>query len=237
MTVFGGYFVTKPVPRPEYVSSHLLPARILSLSDCICDFIPDVWAIDWTRVSPEDRMAAANKVGIQAFVLPEVIRWTTQHLDAGRFGWPCVFLALQDALDFAERFLARDGGFTLLGIALQSEAADDFLAGEAPGPSMGVPGVYKAVSKRVGLQTGGVLLGWEPLCYEYGGFHSWLCNGLETAVAEKYEIRPNEHGFITSGAEASAAAAYCGQEEVGAEPGFWAPWSVVEYPLFPGLAA
>ena len=47
----------------------------------------------------------------------------------------------------------------------------------------------------------------------------------------------NEDGFITSAPEASAAAEYCGRPDVGAEPGFWAPWLVVEYALFPAMAA
>ena len=44
---------------------------------------------------------------------------------------------------------------------------------------------------------------------------------------------PNEAGFITSAPEASVAADYCGRQDVGPEPGFWGPWLVVEYALFP----
>jgi hypothetical protein len=233
MNTCGGYFITKAVARPAYVSSGLLPPRIVSLSECMCDCVPDIWAIEWTGVSPEDRTAKASKAGIAAATLDQVIRWTTQQMNTGAFGWPRVFFTIDDARVFAERFLSPDGDFKLLGIGLSTGVVEQFLVETAPGSSMGVPGVYTAVSRRTGLESGGTVLGWEVLCYEYGGFHSWLCNGLEVDVAEKYQIRPNETGFITSAAEASAAAEYCGREDVGAEPGFWAPWLVVEYALFP----
>jgi len=235
MTVCGGYFVTRAVERPAYVSSDLLPPRIFSLSECICDFVPDVWAVEWARVSPEDRMTEASKVGIEAATLPEVISWATRQMNTGNIGWPRVFLASHDARAFATRFLPRDSASSCWESAcpqaLWNSSSPNRLLGRRWGP-----GVYKAVSNRVGLESGGAVLGWEVLCYDYGGFHSWLCNGLEGDVAEKYGIRPNEAGFITSAPEASVAAEYCSRQDVGAEPGFWAPWLVVEYALFPEMA-
>lgn len=231
MTVCGGYFLTAAVERPAYVSSDLLPSRLLSLSDCICDFVPDLWAVEWTEVSPEDRAAEAQKRGITTAKLPELIGWTTQQINSGSLGWPCVFFSVGEARAFAERFIPRADGLKLLGIGLHASYVESFLADEIPKPSEGTPGVYKAISRRDGLESDGADLGWEVLCYEHGSFHSWLCNGLETEIAKKFEIKPNEVGFIASRDDASAAAEYCGREEVGAEPGLWAPWLVVEYSL------
>ena len=144
MTVCGGYFLVKPADRPDYVSGDLLPPRLLSLSSCICDFIPDVWAIDWANVSPEERTAEAHKVGIEAAQLPELIDWTTQQLNAGEFGWPCVFFGVHDARAFAERFLPRDVDVRLLGIGLHPSFTEEFLTAMEPGPSMGLPGISVA---------------------------------------------------------------------------------------------
>jgi hypothetical protein len=231
MTVCGGYFLTRAVERPAYVSSDLLPPRILSLSHCICDFVPDLWAIEWVDYSPADRAAEAEKWGIQAADLSQVIEWITEQIDAGEFGWPCVFFSPHDARSFAQRFLPRSEGVRLLGIGLPATDVEQFLATAAPGPSEGVPGIDQAISSRAGLEEVGTALGWEVLCYEYGSFCSWLCNHLERDVAEQFGIRPNETGFIATAGDAVRAAEYCGREEVGAEPGFWAPWLVVEYDL------
>jgi len=73
MTASGGYFLTTAVERPAYVSTDLLPPRLLSLSDCICDFVPDFWAIEWAKVSRENRIAEAQKRRVDAAELPELI--------------------------------------------------------------------------------------------------------------------------------------------------------------------
>ena len=111
MLACGGYFLTRSVERPEYVSGDLLPPRLLSLSDCICDFVPDLWAIEWANTPAADRATKAGSHGIAEALLPEVIRWTTDRVKAGEFGWPCVFLSIQDAQAFAARFLS--GKFAL----------------------------------------------------------------------------------------------------------------------------
>ena len=45
------------------------------------------------------------------------------------------------------------------------------------------------------------------------------------------DVKPGASGFIASARDAVAAAEYCGRDNVGAEPGFWAPWLVVDYAL------
>lgn len=231
MNTCGGYLLTSDVDRPAYVSADLLPPRLLSISDCICDFVPDLWAVEWAKVSAEDRAAEAAKHGIGASELLDLITWTTQHVNSGSLGWPCVFFSVGDARAFASRFLPIAPGRRLLGVSLHASYVERFLAEERPGPSAGTPGIYKAVSDRAGLEGGSIDLGWEVLCYDHGGFHSWLCNGLETEIANTLGIRPNDKGFIAAAEDAHAAASFCGRDEVGAEPGFWAPWLVVEYGL------
>jgi len=230
MNVAGGYFLTKTVSRPDYMSADLLPARLLSLSHCICDFIPDLWAIEWTKVDEEERAAEALKFGVAVSQCRDVVAWTTERINSGAFGWPHVFFSVQDAREFANRFLQPDTG-RLVGIALHGHFIDDFLSGESPAAGHGQPGIYTCVSRRLPVEPNGSELGWEILCYDHGGFHSWLCNGLEGEIAKMSGIRPGANGFLVEEGDALAAAQYCGRPEVAAEPGFWAPWLVMEYSL------
>jgi hypothetical protein len=50
-------------------------------------------------------------------------------------------------------------------------------------------------------------------------------------VSQALGIRPGAYGLVAGGAAARAAAAYCARDDVGAEPGLWLPWQIVEYPL------
>jgi hypothetical protein len=127
--------------------------------------------------------------------------------------------------EFASRFLVDVPAVRLLCAGLRADALDRFLAEEAPEPRQGI---YRALSNRADPEPGGMILGWEVLCYVYGAFHSWLCNGLERDVAERLGIRPNSVGFIDNAEDALQASEYCSRDELRAATGFWAPWRVIE---------
>ena len=227
----GGYYLTRTVERPPYVSAELLPGRILSFSECICDFVPAIWVIEWAGIGAQERIAEAAKFGLSEEELGEAITWVTSSLEARKIGWPGVFFSVREAREFASRFLGNQRDVRLFGIGMRDEQAEKLIEECRTDPSEAASGAIDAVASGVGLEPGGIELGWEILCYDFGGFHSWLCNGLEVAVFERLGIRPAPNGFIASAEEAQRAASYCGSGEVGAEPGFWGAWLVMEYPI------
>ena len=70
-------------------------------------------------------------------------------------------------------------------------------------------------------------LGYEVLCWDIGGFHSFICNGLEKDYEEKLQLIFNENGFFNELDSAVKAVEYTRRDEVGAEPGYWAPFKLV----------
>ena len=228
--VSGGYFLAKYADRAEPMSADLLPARILSASNCIAD-IPDAWAVKWANYKETNRKEEAAKFGIAPEMLPDVIDWVTSGLESQKIGWPVVFYSLETARKFAENFLPHDSDLALLGIGLESELAALLLREEKPPENHGTPGIYEALRRGLSLEVGGEVLGFEVLGYEWGGFHSWLCNGLEVDSYREFNIRPNGYGFISNLEDAVKSAEYASREEVGAEPALWQPWLVVKYPM------
>jgi len=222
----GGYFLARAVQRPACFSADLMPAEILSLSDCIADLIPGTWTIEGVNPSSRDHESGVVKLRLASGTLASLRSYVTPRLEDGSIGWPNVFFTVADAQEFASRFLVELPEVRLLGAGLHANAVDRFLAEEASEPRQGI---YRALSNRADPEPGGMILGWEVLCYVYGTFHSWLCNGLERDVAERLGIRPNAVGFIDNAEEAMQASEYCSRDEVRAEAGFWAPWRVVEY--------
>ena len=228
--VSGGYFLVKYAHRAESMSADLLPARILSASNCISD-IPDAWAVKWANYNETDRNEEAAKFGITSEILPQAIDWVTSGLESQKIGWPVVFYSLETAREFAQSFLPHETELALVGIGLRPEFAAFLLREEKPPENHGTPGIYEALSRGWSLEAGGEVLGFEVLGYEWGGFHSWLCNGLEVDTYREFNIRPNRHGFISDLEEAVKSAEYASREEVGAEPALWQPWLVVTYPM------
>ncbi|HEU5171320.1 MAG TPA: hypothetical protein VFU46_12320 [Gemmatimonadales bacterium] len=72
-------------------------------------------------------------------------------------------------------------------------------------------------------------LGFEPLVFYHALGCSWLCNGLDRLVARDVGIRPNASGLLADADEAHRAVEYISRDDVGAEPGLWLPWLLVEH--------
>jgi hypothetical protein len=228
--VAGGYFITRPVARSPDRSPGVLPSHLISLSSCISVFAPGQWALPWGGVQSADRAAIASEFGIDESQLPEIAGYVQLCMDRGEWGWPCVWHSATSALEFAQRFCDPEGDWIVLGADLDARHVEAFLKQARPAPNMGTPGIYEAISQGRSLASAGRTLGWEMLGYDTGGtFHSWLCHGLEVDVLHTYAVRPNAHGLITSEAEVDVVVTHCEKPEVGMEPGFWAPWRLVQY--------
>ncbi len=233
--VSGGFYITKPMERPECFSRDLLPARILSVSPCISPFVPDVWAIEWTSASREERLEKAGTFGISAEI-HEVIPWVTSRFDK-EIGWPNVCYKIDTANEFRETFLSKAPDAIILGIGLHKSCIAKFVAftkppekesGHAP---IGESGVRFCVQQGTRLPEGNVL-GFELIVTDEQSRvldHSWLCNGLEKYAHDKYGILLNANGFIERYDDALKCADDISCGEVGAEPGLWLPWLVVRY--------
>jgi hypothetical protein len=122
----------------------------------------------------------------------------------------------------------------ILELALHLSLTDQFCyeAKQLPRQSGSAPsgrqGILDAALKMQPVSEGGRVLGFEPLVYDYTLSHSWLCNSLDTLVAEQLNIRPNAHGFIDTFDEACKCIEYISREDVGAEPGLWLPWLIID---------
>jgi hypothetical protein len=60
--------------------------------------------------------------------------------------------------------------------------------------------------------------------------HSWLCNSLERHAFEELGIRPNTDGLLETLEDAQRCCDSIARQEVGAEPGPWLPFALIDYP-------
>lgn len=226
----GGYFLTRNFARPEYVSSELLPARVISMSNCLARFVPDVWSLAWSSVSQGERIRSATSFGVDPALLQDLSTYATAEFDRS-WGWPNVLFDLTFAREFAHRFLAGVDDLRLIGLVLPVDLAPAFIDEARPGPGEGASGLFQCISTGKVPARGGTPLGWEILGFEHSSFHSWLCNGLEREVFRALGLRPAQNGLIDDARQARDIANYCGKEDVGAEPALWQPWLLIEYAL------
>lgn len=235
----AGFLVTRRVERPDYLSPDLLPEKIISASSCICSFIPDTWAIEWTGDTGESREEEASIFGLESSQLEKVIEWVNPLLNKD-IGWPNVCFRLDTAREIKRLFLPSLDDVVIIELALPDSLVDSFKEEAKPSAQdkfagiFGRQGVYEAVLKGQRASSAGRTLGFEPLVYDGALSCSWLCNGLEKEVRENLGIYPNKQGLIKAFKDAQRCVDYISKEEVGAEPGLWLPWLLIEHPAKAG---
>lgn len=239
-TISGGYFISRLVPRPAGADAELLPAALLSASDCLCPHIPDYSLLAWATSGEEGRMVRL----LNAFQLPipaaeMLVDWVTHEYER-EVGHPNIFYNLSTACEVARNFFPNRPDVIVCGLGLPRALGPAFLRTTRP-PGFGTGlapegplGTYKAIASGRAIAEGGEALGYELLVYDLHANElgcSWLCGGLERTLHALHGVTPNECGLIGTLAEASRATSLLQLGAIAAEPGLWLPWLLTRYPV------
>jgi hypothetical protein len=230
----AGFLLIKPSPRPNWEGKSLLPEQIVSSSACLCPSFPEPYAISWSSGSEDDQKRRFKKLGLPVERQKEAIDWSTEQFGQV-FGWPNVFYRLEDAVAARNRFFPL-ADLRVIGLGLPMEHAARLIDYATPPPQQagyapdGASGYYEMAQRSQALPDGGNQLGYELANVDLGMLaHSWLCNHLEEHCANTLGIFPAANGLLPDLASAKQCLAEITKEEVGAEPGLWLPWALVEY--------
>lgn len=220
----GGYYIVEGMPRADWMDSKVLYESVLSASRCICNFYPDIDTI-WSE-SKKKKETYRETLGLDNFVYDEMEQWINGEFE-NKFDFPDVFNNQESAVEFCNKFLRNIVGLRVIGIALPNKYRDAFLKDQ---DNLRY-GICKNLSHPWSIDLDGNILGYEILGFEFGGFHSYICNGLESEYYEKYKIKLNKNGFISTLEEAEILADYTNNGIKGTESVLWLPWIILEYPL------
>jgi len=220
----GGYFITKPIRRPDGPFS-LLPEIFLTASDCFADIATDLWTVDWESYPRKEVAEEAAKFGIPAHLTAELVQWVSAQMVGGLH--PNAFLSLSMAREFVQRFVSENG-VHIIGIGLHTSRLPSFYGQLEKDMNRGY-GLVDRVDRRDLLAAGGTLLGYEPLGYEAVHFHTWLCHYAPDEAQKLFGVRPNQNGLITKLEDAIEITEHL--VRTGAEPAIWEPWLLVKYSL------
>lgn len=233
MFVSAGFYVTRSIARPNYADSLLLPDRIVSASRCITKFLPDTWCLEWTGDTDTERYEAAEFFGFDEHALLTLVSEATSAFDS-QFGWPNVNWDLDSARSLSALISDRTPDIRILELGLHDDFVETFCRDAEPEQHegyapVGRQGIHEMILQRRKISGLGTAIGFEPLLSDGMISCSWLCNGLETVVADRLDIRPNSNGLIDTFDDAAIAVSHIARDDVGAEPGLWLPWLIVEH--------
>lgn len=228
--ISGGYYIITPIERADYMEKELIPETILSVSECICDFHPETTVL-WGG-SNEEKRKYAQQLNISQGTYKEIEKWVEDKLEEGIFGFPQVFTTIELAREFLAKFLCHLSNTKIIGIGLPEEYIEEFIEYEESQnkEEENQYGIEKLLLRRIPIEVkDSKMMGYEVLGFEYGSFHSYLCNGLEKDFDEHFKFTLNQNGFLPSLEDASRYCDYSNDEDLGTEPVLWLPWAIFEY--------
>lgn len=214
----GGYLLVRSSRgSPPWMPHGFGVTRAISASEELVPAFPrPTWGGDFDALATKfglgvDERAAAGKRADELF-------------DAGRLGWPNVFVDRADATEFRQSFASGREDVVVLGIGLVEQHAAASLEGIVRS------GVTERLERRGALEKDGRALGYELLGLDVPPLVSWAVNHLPALVHDRLAIPVNEDGLIASFDDACSAAELISRPEVPSEPLRWWPWLLVEYP-------
>ncbi len=233
----GGFLIVKAQAKGQDMT--LLPAKLRSASECICDQFPHPAVIEWAESSEEEQKDYLEKIGIPLSRASEATKWSTDNFESN-IGWPNIFYNLETAKAAKELFFKDSPDISILGIGLPQEYASsyvEFATASLKRPDsnedFGKSGTLDMIEKNEALPEGGKLLGYELLSTEDQGMilHSYMCSAWEKDFSLALGIKPNKDGFLSDLEKAQKCLSELEKhtEDPDVEAGLWLPWAVFEY--------
>lgn len=230
--ISGGYYIISPLTRAEYMDKTILPETIISASDCLCDFHPEI-DILWGS-SNKSKQNYSKKLNLSKETYEEMEKWVEDKFEEETFQFPQLFTTVHLAREFAKKFLHHLNDIRIIGIGLPENLVQAFLdeAETLSKSSKEQYGIETLLLNRTPMEIQGAdIKGYEVLGFEFGKFHSYICNSLEKDYKKEFSFSLNENGLIPSLDMAYRCCDYSNDEAVGTEPVLWLPWSIYEYKL------
>ena len=221
--ISGGFYVTRFLEKPAGLDE-MLPDRLLTLSSCLTEFLPDDWAFAWASATDSDAAAALGKLGLSPDLLPTIRELVDAAFASGDLGWPNVWQSLRAAKTTLALLGIAGQDFHVFELGVPEDLLPSIRDALAPAPGAGDSGLFKKLSSTVPLDESGTPLGWELIGVEFGGsYHSWLCNSLQKDDAvRRLGIQPGSLGLLQSEQHARTVDRLI-QDGLGAEPVPWFP--------------
>ena len=206
----------------------LVPASILTASDCIASIAPSSWALDWVVETEQSRIDKAVAFGISESRVARLVEWTSAKFDHG-FGWPNFFTDLSTAREFLSEFVPDDSDARIIALCISTDDGVKLIdAIKSTDTRVGEAALVDVIRSASPPPLASRAIGSDILNTDAGGsFHSYLCNGLENHINAKFGLVPNSFGLYDEH-EIARAAAQSIEADGSAEPGPWDAFRMLE---------
>lgn len=208
-----GYYIVEPITKPEVIS---LPCKqIISASDCISIHHPNLDEFFWVGKEEKAR-EYQKKFRLSDDTLFQLKTDISALLDDGKIETDGLFQTRKDAEEIYQKYFSINDDMRIIGILVQVPYVN--VLREEMGESAWSYEQESVPGKPIGFD----IIGWD-----ISGWHSYLCNGLQEIIHEKYLLKVNDQGLIQNSYE--EVIDFAKQIEGMGEPVEWIPVAVHDY--------
>lgn len=212
-----GNYIVEPVDKPKYLCMEC--KRILTVSTCICNQYPSLYGSFWdNHINEQIEYQKLLQLSDKEF---ESMKETVSFLfQEHKLDHDSRFAKFTDAKNFYSNYLYHLPSLQIVSISLEDAYRDSFLDEIKDMNNIPFPLKTNPVD--------GILLGYDILGWDYGSFHTYLCNSLDKTISEKFHYSVNELGLIQNPyMQVRKFAEYIA--DMG-EPVLWLPFAVHQHP-------
>lgn len=216
----AGYFLIRKSKRPFWLNEPigLVSEDIVSLESAFCPKFHLSWG--WGS----ERHDSAIEFGIDASKLGELGRWCSANHYKGIDVWS-MFYSTDTVRAFINQFIpeSKRNDLVIIGAGLHHSIHDDWLDEDET-----LEGVEKRILKKLPMELGGQILGFEVASYAHHNFdHTWFSHGHHKGIFEERGIRPEQYGLLQTQMDAIIARDYTNLNDGYA----YEYWLLVSYPI------
>lgn len=148
-----GYYIVEPIVIKDWMNKEMLPEMILSASECICDFFPDIYVIESEKHDEE----YSKKIMLDKKIYFEMKCWIKNRLGSDLKS-PNIFSNYESVAGFCKKFLYNKKNLKIIGIAIpKGERREAFLEDNLN------YNMFENVNQKIDIDERGKVLGYEIL--------------------------------------------------------------------------
>lgn len=223
----GGYFLIKlkpfdwsPIPE------------VYTCSTCINDSLLDSWSYRWVNERVEETTAIKEQFNLSTANVVAIRHWTDKKRTEGKVGYNKVFLDLEIARQYKQKFFSHVEDVNLMALYFDEPAADAIIQELKPkSAGLGECGLYQMLCRKVPEtdNTDESVIGYDLIGVDLGGsFHSFHCHGIAMELVQKFGLTFNRFGLYDQCEDWQPVLHALNKGEIGVEP---VPWFVAKTKL------
>ena len=225
----AGYYLIKQQPLSFGTEKDNV---VSTCSSCINDSLIDAWAYSWTTKNNAHIDSVKLDFQIPVNTVAEIRHWVDQKFNENKIGWPNLFVDLETAHNYKQKFFSHLKDIKTYAIYFESSKANDLLDEFKPkGKKEGEIGLVQNLKMKIPEKIDNLeqLIGFDLIGIEVGGsFHSFHCHDIGKELSDKFGLTLNNFGLFDNKEDWKPSLDFLNDENNGCEP---VPWFVVKTKL------